>query len=39
MHDVDFVALVQQDESKAIDGFVEDLLTMLPYRRLTKVSC
>lgn len=38
MHDVDFVALVEQDESKAVDGFIEDLLSMIPSRRLTQVS-
>lgn len=37
MNDVDFVALFEEDESKAVDGFVEDILSMIPCRRLTRV--
>lgn len=38
MNDTDFVALVEQEEYKAFDGFVEDILTMMPWPRLTRVS-
>lgn len=37
MNDLDFVALVEEAESKSVDGFIEDILTMLPCRRLTRV--
>ena len=37
MNDSDFVALVEQEETKSFDGFVEDVLSMLPCRRLTRV--
>lgn len=36
--DLDFVALVENEESKSVDGLIEDILTMMPCRRFTRVS-
>ncbi|KAF2213854.1 hypothetical protein CERZMDRAFT_95884 [Cercospora zeae-maydis SCOH1-5] len=36
MNDSDFVALVEQHEAKSFDGFVEDILTLLPCKRVTQ---
>ncbi|PPJ50711.1 hypothetical protein CBER1_07695 [Cercospora berteroae] len=36
MNDSDFVALVEQHETKSFDGFVEDILTLLPCKRITQ---
>lgn len=38
MNDSDFVALVEQHETKSFDGFVEDILTLLPCKRVTQVT-
>ncbi|KAM3416514.1 hypothetical protein BST61_g8104 [Cercospora zeina] len=36
MNDSDFVALVEQQETKSFDGFVEDILALLPCKRVTQ---
>ncbi|CAK4034151.1 hypothetical protein CB0940_08593 [Lecanosticta acicola] len=36
MNDSDFVALIEQEETKSFDGFIEDILSMLPCRGLTR---
>ena len=38
MNDVDCAALVEREDGTGFDGFVEDLLTFLPCRRLNRVS-
>ena len=38
MNDLDFVALIETEESRSVDGFIEDILTKIPCRPLTRVS-
>lgn len=37
MVDLDCASLVEQDESKAMDGYVEDILGNLPCKQMMKV--
>lgn len=38
MNDLDCAALIEHDESKAVDGFIEDVLALMPCQRATRVS-
>lgn len=37
MNDLDCAALVEHEESKAVDGYIEDILGMMPCQGLTHV--